>query len=163
MTRKAKLWQAAVDKMILYKYPVQRALDRMSEDKHVLTVLEAGCGSASALEFSEEAQIAGIDICPKSLTRNTIVHKKILGDIQNYSFTGEEFDFIVCWNVLEHVPEPLQAVVNLSRALKPGGLMVLALPNVLSFEGMLTKFIRRIHIASATERDKQKDIVMELR
>ena len=38
------------------------------------------------------------------------------------------FDVVLCTEVLEHVPEPITAVKELSRILKPGGRLLLTAP-----------------------------------
>lgn len=38
------------------------------------------------------------------------------------------FDAVLCTEVLEHVPEPLEAVAEMGRILKPGGVMLLTAP-----------------------------------
>lgn len=117
----------------------QRSLDSMLQRAGQVKVLEAGCGSASHLQFGPNAVVAGIDINKTALAQNRLLKERILGDIQTYDFPESEFDFVSCWNVLEHLSAPRQAIINLARSLKPGGLLLLALPNVLSFEGLLTK------------------------
>lgn len=118
---------------------VQHALDTMLEEAEELKVLEAGCGSASHLRFGPNVAITGIDISETALVSNSILRERICGDIQTYDLPESEFDFVSCWNVLEHVASPRQAIANLARTLSPGGLIVLATPNVLSFEALLTK------------------------
>ena len=46
----------------------------------------------------------------------------------------EEFDVITLWHVLEHIHTLDQTVMQLIRALKPGGLLVIAVPNYTSFD-----------------------------
>ena len=43
-----------------------------------------------------------------------------------------EFDCIVCSHVLEHVHDPIVMICNLSNALKPGGVLLLSVPNATS-------------------------------
>ena len=107
-------------------------------------VLEAGCGSASNLRFGNKVYLVGIDISEKQLARNTLLHEKIVGDIQQYEFPEGNYDAIVCWDVLEHLPEPQLALEKFARAIKPGGLVILKMPNVLSLKGLITKFMPHI-------------------
>jgi SAM-dependent methyltransferase len=103
-------------------------------------LLEAGCGSAGNLRFGKNVRITGIDISRKQLERNSVLDEKILGDIQSYQFPPESFDAIVCWDVLEHLPQPKRALCQFAFAVKPGGIVILKLPNVLSVKGLITKF-----------------------
>lgn len=118
---------------------LQQFLDTQLANRNDVTVLEAGCGSASHLRLAEYQHIVGIDISEQQLQRNTMLHEKILGDIQTYELPRDRFDLIVCWDVLEHVPHPNRAIDRFARAVKDDGLIVLAMPNVLSAKGMVAK------------------------
>lgn len=56
-------------------------------------------------------------------------------DIQNLDFPDNSFNAIVCWSVLEHVPEPHIAVDEMFRVLKPGGLIWVQLPFLFPYHG----------------------------
>lgn len=105
-----------------------------------IKILEAGCGSSSKIDFPQNSYLVGIDISQSQLDRNEKLHKKICGDIQNYPLQAENFDIIICWFVLEHISDPLKALKNFEAALKPNGLIILAIPNVFSLKGIVTKF-----------------------
>lgn len=50
------------------------------------------------------------------------------GDVQALPFRNASVDGLVCFDVLEHVPDPPSAVREIHRVLKPGGAAVLTLP-----------------------------------
>ena len=103
-------------------------------------VLEAGCGSLSHVRFPTGARIVGIDIDEGQLERNKGLQERIHGDIQTYDFPEARFDAVVCWDVLEHVKKPEEALLRFERALKEGGVMVLSAPDPLSSKGLVTRF-----------------------
>jgi len=109
------------------------------QGKTGLKLLEAGCGSASYFRFANVAKSVGIDISKEQLERNHVLHEKILGDLQTYLLPAEEFDIVVCWDVIEHLSRPRDALLNMLNAVKPGGVLVLGFPNLLSFKGLVTK------------------------
>lgn len=49
-------------------------------------------------------------------------------DVQAISFPDGSFDYVICDQVIEHIPHPQQAVDELYRVLKPGGWLLLAVP-----------------------------------
>jgi SAM-dependent methyltransferase len=49
-------------------------------------------------------------------------------DIHSLGFPDGHFNAIVCWSVLEHVPEPERAIAEMRRVLKPGGGIWVQLP-----------------------------------
>lgn len=125
---------------------LQAALDRLLAGRSGLRVLEAGCGSTSRVRLPEGATLVGIDISASQLARNAVLHERVLGDVQSHRWPRAEFDLIVSWDVLEHLPRPLDALERLFAALKPGGIVVLALPNLYSIKGLVTRFTPyRVH------------------
>jgi 2-polyprenyl-3-methyl-5-hydroxy-6-metoxy-1,4-benzoquinol methylase len=109
------------------------------EGKTHIRLLEAGCGSASHIRFNADVHAVGIDISQEELEKNTSVQEKLQGDIQEYSFPRDEFDVVICWMVLEHLSRPKAAMLNLSRAVRPQGLLILGFPNLYSVKGIVTK------------------------
>lgn len=56
----------------------------------------------------------------------------IKADICNLPFSENEFDFIFCNHVLEHIPNDTKAMQELFRVLKPGGTGIFQIPQDLS-------------------------------
>ncbi len=52
----------------------------------------------------------------------------IQGDALHLPFTDATFDRVICSEVLEHIPDDLDAMRELSRVLKPGGTMAITVP-----------------------------------
>jgi ubiquinone/menaquinone biosynthesis C-methylase UbiE len=51
-----------------------------------------------------------------------------VGDICSIPVEDASFDVILCTEVLEHVPEPIRAIQEFARILKPGGKVLLTAP-----------------------------------
>lgn len=119
------------------------ALNELIEEtfskKEKVEVLEAGCGSITRLNVPSNFNVTGIDISQKQLDRNRYLNNKICADIQEYNFEPETFDVIISWCVLEHIRKPEKVLEQFSKALKPGGLLIIALPNIWSVKGMAAK------------------------
>jgi len=118
---------------------VQNIVDEMLASGDTVRVLEAGCGSRSFIQFGPKAYLAGIDISREQLQKNTLLQEKILGDIQTFPLSPDSFDIIICWDVLEHLPHPENALGNFLRAVRPGGIIVLGAPVMSSLKGLVTK------------------------
>ncbi len=54
----------------------------------------------------------------------------ILSDICHIPVEDQTFDPILCFEVIEHVPEPLRAIKELARLLKPHGKLLITAPNL---------------------------------
>ena len=127
---------------------LQGVIDNYTQGRKELNVLEAGCGSSTRVDLPESARIAGIDISKKQLERNEMLDEKICGDIQTHTLPAGKYHVIISWFVLEHVANPVQALRNFVEALQKDGLIILALPNVYSLKGFVTKFTPYfIHVA----------------
>lgn len=126
---------------------LQSTLDRLVTGRRSLRVLDAGCGARLPFDLPADTHVVGIDVSAEALARNPDVNKKIIGDIQTHDLPAAAFDVVVCWNVLEHLPRPELALENFARALTDSGILILALPNVLSLKGLVTKFTpHRFHV-----------------
>lgn len=118
---------------------LQQTVDRLRGGREGLRVLEAGCGSSSHFDPGPGAHLLGVDISEKQLERNAALGEKLVGDIQALDLDGRQFDIVVCWDVLEHLPRPADALRDLAAATAPGGVLILAMPNPLSLKGLVTK------------------------
>jgi demethylmenaquinone methyltransferase/2-methoxy-6-polyprenyl-1,4-benzoquinol methylase len=103
-------------------------------------ILEVGVGTGKNIPFYQpRTQVTGIDISPKMLINATQKISSFHGDridlklmnVEELSFKDETFDIVLCTFVLCSVPNPIQAVQEMLRVLKPRGRLVL-LEHVLS-------------------------------
>ena len=118
---------------------LQRFLDRQFAEIEVRDVLDAGCGFSLPVDLPAGVRIMGLDTSADALAKNRYIDTGIVGDIETYPLPEEGFDVVLCWTVLEHLANPRAALANMARALRPGGLLVVAIPNVWSLKGLVTK------------------------
>jgi 2-polyprenyl-3-methyl-5-hydroxy-6-metoxy-1,4-benzoquinol methylase len=118
----------------------QAVVDRLLAGRRAIEVLEAGCGSTSHLRVPSGANVTGIDISETQLARNALLQTRICADLQSHRWAESTFDLVVCWDVLEHLPRPRLALRNLHEATASGGVIVLAMPNLYSVKGLVTRF-----------------------
>jgi SAM-dependent methyltransferase len=98
------------------------------------TLLEVGCGTGIVLTRVREdlphLRLTGGDLLPVALdiARDRVPEATFVQiDIRSLPFAGE-FDVICALDVLEHVDEDTLAVEQLSRALRPGGGIIVSVP-----------------------------------
>jgi ubiquinone/menaquinone biosynthesis C-methylase UbiE len=102
-------------------------------------VLEVGVGTGKNLPYySNKVDLTAIDISPGMLKKAKMKSRKLslnidfhLMDAQNLDFKDESFDYIVSTFVLCSVPDPVIALKEMIRVLKPDG-KILTLDHVLS-------------------------------
>lgn len=118
---------------------ISEKLNALLDTRASIKLLEAGCGSSSYFTFVPTVYTVGIDISQEQLDRNRVIQKKIRGDLETYPLPKEEFDVVVCWDVIEHLATPTEALMSMFNATKPDGFVVLGFPNLWSFKGLATK------------------------
>jgi SAM-dependent methyltransferase len=107
-----------------------------------LAIYEAGGGSTSFLPLGmwNRAHVTVVDIDADQLRNNDYAQEKILGDIQTLRFKPNSFDLVVCYNVIEHLPDVLSALTGFFGSLKRGGLILIGAPNPKSLSGVVTRY-----------------------
>lgn len=97
-------------------------------------MLDFGCGAGHFLEEMRDLgwQVEGLDIsasCAAEVTDRTgiPVHH---GSLPHDSIAENSFDAVTMWNALEHVHEPREIIRAARQALRPGGILVVGVPNI---------------------------------
>jgi len=107
-------------------------------------MLDAGCGRGFTAKMFQEigCTIIGLDIS-KELAKSAFSKgiTVIVGDIQNPPFKPEVFDVIVCFEVLEHIPNIKRTLNAINKLLKKGGLFISTIP-LLHPLNIIVDFIR---------------------
>lgn len=65
-----------------------------------------------------------------------------VGDIQHMPIADQSFDTVFSAEVLEHVPDPDQALREIFRVLKPGGMFVMSIPHLMYLHNEPYDFFR---------------------
>lgn len=98
-------------------------------------VLEVGCGLGHLLTWLVDRYLVfGTDINPWALTQarlNVPQGNFVLQSAENLgAFTNQSFQIVVAKHVVEHLYQPERAIAEMSRVLAPGGLLLIATPNL---------------------------------
>lgn len=101
-------------------------------------LLDLGCGTGAVLqELTARGRAVGIDSSPLalSLSRQRGLQGLIRGDAQAMPFRSESFDAVVSLDLFEHLPSDRAGIAEAFRVLRPGGILVLAVPAMESLWG----------------------------
>ncbi len=101
-------------------------------------LLELGCGSgmSSALLAQQGFDVIGVDINDSLLQKNYEAGTGRLALVQanatQLPFVNESFEIVCCHEFLEHLPDVPACLNEMLRILRPGGLILIVSPNLLS-------------------------------
>jgi SAM-dependent methyltransferase len=101
-------------------------------DKHVL---DAGCGVGYGSAYLGEAarSVVGVDVSGEAIDYARARYgggnvEFVVGDLQELDREDAEFDAVVAFEVIEHLPRPERFVSEARRVLKPEGVLVVSTP-----------------------------------
>lgn len=110
-------------------------------------ILDIGCGEgrhAIGLHVDKKVDVVGLDLSIEDIktAKNRIKDFSIsndntssclfgLGNIQQLPFKSSSYNSIICSEVLEHVESPQEAMKEMVRVLKPGGVLAISVPRYL--------------------------------
>lgn len=104
-------------------------------------LLDVGCATGIFLDGMRRLgwQVQGVEPTESAAryARSRLGLEVFGGRLEEAGFADASFDAITLWDVLEHVHEPRLVLAELARLLRPGGLLVLSLPNPDSLEARL--------------------------
>ena len=101
--------------------------------------LDIGPGTGRWIQFiagNNPDCIAAIDISSESLSRcssNCEYLQKANLELDKFDFKDDFFDVVISFEVLEHLQDPSNFLKEIQRVTKPGGLILMSLPNIASF------------------------------
>jgi len=93
-------------------------------------LLDFGCAAGYFLEAAQSLgwRVAGVEISPSMAERAAQrLRAPVVTSIDN--LPEKEFEVITLWEVIEHLPRPLEVMQRLCKLLVPGGLLMLSTPN----------------------------------
>jgi ubiquinone/menaquinone biosynthesis C-methylase UbiE len=123
----------------LYEHP--NPAIRYTENKRVSMMLkfleretrivDIGCGEGYILSKINSSEKVGVDISDTALEQasKATQAKLVKANAESLPFSDSYFDAALCSEILEHTQNPDKVVQELSRVVKPGGKIVISVPN----------------------------------
>ena len=111
------------------------------QDQHVVLDVGAGAGINSFTWFrGHAARVCGVDLNPRVL-ENTHLDEARLGPVDRIPYPDGTFDVAFAWNVVEHLADPADALEEVARVLKPGGVFVIKTPNIWHYVALASRLL----------------------
>lgn len=96
-------------------------------------VLEVGCGDGYSIDVFRGKGYQHLVGCDVNLAKLKVAasfgHTVIVQDVHNLGFRSEAFDAVYCTHTLEHTYDGYQALREIFRLLRPGGLVFIIVPD----------------------------------
>lgn len=127
---------------------------------HGSRVLEIGCGSgrlSNLLSIRKQCKVYCVDKDPviSFLAKGKCI--EILNtDIEKSELPYDNgfFDHIILVNVLEHMIDPKQVLINLKRYLSENGSIIYSVPNIVNWHSRMLIFLGKFEYADGTVFDR---------
>ncbi len=116
-----------------YRYGVAKRCRTITKRKGPGYILDVGCGVGHFLNGMKQRgwETFGVEVSAEAATyaRERFGLEVFVGELEQAEFPAAHFDAVTLWHVLEHLRDPLAALVDINRLLKDDGLLVFAIPN----------------------------------
>lgn len=98
------------------------------------SLLDIGAGTGDFLVAAKKNdwKVAGME--PNLSARKLALKKGLELKSDITVFDNFQYDVVTLWHVLEHVPNLEEMINDLSRLVKPGGVLIIAVPNYKSYD-----------------------------
>jgi SAM-dependent methyltransferase len=97
-------------------------------------VLEVGCAGGETARWLHDrfgVSVTGVELNPAAAERaSRSLDRVIVGDIAEVELPDNTFDLVVALELVEHLPSPEPVLRKLAQAVRPGGRLLLSVPNV---------------------------------
>lgn len=104
-------------------------------------VLDIGCATGSFLDAMRRRnwEPYGVEINAEaaSYARGQLGLNVFAGTLIDARYPDAFFDVVTLWNVFEHLHQPRSTLIEIARITRPGGLLVISLPNPDSIEAKI--------------------------
>jgi 2-polyprenyl-3-methyl-5-hydroxy-6-metoxy-1,4-benzoquinol methylase len=97
--------------------------------------MDVGCGAGLTVNKARQLgwDAMGIEVDPAAVQVAKLAGLNVVeATYEQLMCYPQQFDCIICSHVLEHVYEPRDLLAKIKVAIKPGGLLLISLPNSLS-------------------------------
>lgn len=153
--RRLRMWEARLDRL-------ERRVPRGR-------LLDVGCAEGTFLELARQR---GWEVCGTELSAFAAAEASrrlsteiFCGELCEARYPDRSFDVVTLWHVLEHVRDPGDCLREIRRIIRPGGVLLIAVPNVDDWlmqvayrvvrgrpERLFTKKDREIHLTHFSAR-----------
>ena len=130
-------------------------------------ILDTGCGTGALMKEinNHHGVVFGVDVSEKAINfcKKRGIGNLQIGSITNIPFADSSFDVVLDLDVLEHVKNDEQGILEIKRVLKKDGIAVFFVPAFMFLWGKadeLGEHFRRYTLSGLTEKIKKSELFM---
>lgn len=125
-------------------YGMRKRCRFVTRHKTAGRLLDVGCATGAfllAMQRQGSWQVQGVELNEPVARAAREQHQLDIfaGTLEQAAFPTAYFDAVTLWDVLEHLHEPVLALREIERILKPDGILVIRVPNLASWDAALFK------------------------
>lgn len=115
-----------------YDTPREDILRMIPGDGRVIGSIGCGYGATEAVLVSQGREVHGVDIVEQAIerARSRLTSARLIDAGNLAPFDAGSLDGLILADVIEHIPRAWEALGSFARALKPGGWVVISVPNM---------------------------------
>jgi len=147
-------------KNYLYNYILRkRAVEKSLKYEKIDIILEVGSGISPVMTRTNSIIYTDISFTAIKVLRHT--HRKglyVVTDCTRLPFKSNVFSHTICSEVLEHLPDDMEAMQELARVMKPAGLLIITFPHrkfYFAVDDRFVKHYRRYEISEMENKLKE--------
>jgi 2-polyprenyl-3-methyl-5-hydroxy-6-metoxy-1,4-benzoquinol methylase len=121
-----------------YSMRVKSFVNALTKNAHLLPapgskVLDIGTAGGAFLDAANQFGYDAFgmepseDLVARGKSRGLKIEQ---GVIESHSYGYGSFDMVTLWDVIEHLPDPKSALIEIGRLLKPGGTLLINFPDI---------------------------------
>jgi SAM-dependent methyltransferase len=127
-----------IEQVHVERAQAERFVESILPPNRVLKVLDIKAGD-QRFEIRKPIYVVGVDVLQAERGHRPDADEHRVMDLEQVELEHAEYDVVLCINVLEHARNPLALFPVIRNALKPEGVFVIELPNVVSLKGLLVR------------------------
>lgn len=137
---------STVDKSADYPYldlVHQYILDMVPEDGKQIGSIGCGSGATEAALMRQGREVHGVDISPEAIeiARTRLTSARVIAPDNISPFEDSSLDGLILSDVIEHIPAAWDVLASYTRAVRPGGWVVISVPNMRSINVVVQFFL----------------------
>jgi SAM-dependent methyltransferase len=125
---------------------IAAVIEQRFEGRSPVRLLDAGCGD-KRVQLPVPVYAVGIDTSAEQIARNHHLDEARVGDLETIELEQAYYDLVICWDVIEHLRDPVVALDKMIDAVRSGGLLLLGFPNRNSVKAIVARLVPyRVHL-----------------